>query len=329
MASSSDKIVDMTVMHQIGLQRFSVGVVKRILVTLRSVQADIEGQIRAGLPDRENAAPNPQSLRLNVLLQQVRATQREAHRAIRTQVEGDLAGLAATEAEFINRLGRIAVGTEVALATVSAEQLRAATMSQPFQGKTLRDWTEQFEAGDARRMREQITIGYLEGESIPQIARRVRLTSKISEHGAESLVRTSVTHINARAVTESAKANPHLFPRYQWVSVLDSRTTPICQSRAGKIYRHGSGPMPPAHVNCRSTTYNLVLDMEPAEDLGFAGWLARQPVVDQRDVLGATRYKLYKEGGLTVDRFTDTAGRQLTLDELKARDTEAFRRAGL
>lgn len=39
---------------------------------------------------------------------------------------------------------------------------------------------------------------------------------------------------------------------YQWVSVIDSRTTEICRERDGTVYAYGEGPMPPAHINCRS-----------------------------------------------------------------------------
>ena len=39
-----------------------------------------------------------------------------------------------------------------------------------------------------------------------------------------------------------------------WVSTLDGRTSPICQARDGIVFPVSSGPRPPAHPNCRSTT---------------------------------------------------------------------------
>jgi SPP1 gp7 family putative phage head morphogenesis protein len=42
------------------------------------------------------------------------------------------------------------------------------------------------------------------------------------------------------------------YSRYMWVSVLDNRTTSICRERNGRIYNFGAGPLPPAHINCRS-----------------------------------------------------------------------------
>jgi SPP1 gp7 family putative phage head morphogenesis protein len=40
---------------------------------------------------------------------------------------------------------------------------------------------------------------------------------------------------------------------YSWVSVIDSRTTAICTQRDGTVYEMGEGPLPPAHIRCRST----------------------------------------------------------------------------
>lgn len=40
---------------------------------------------------------------------------------------------------------------------------------------------------------------------------------------------------------------------YVWVSVIDSRTTDICTQRDGTVYEMGEGPLPPAHIRCRST----------------------------------------------------------------------------
>ena len=47
--------------------------------------------------------------------------------------------------------------------------------------------------------------------------------------------------------------------------------------------------------------------------------------------LGKTRAKLFKEGGLSIDKFTDMNGRPLTLKEMKALDDydAAFRKAKL
>lgn len=62
----------------------------------------------------------------------------------------------------------------------------------------------------------------------------------------------------------------------------------------------------------------------------YQQFLARQPREFQIEVLGEARAKLFREGGLTLDRFVNrTTGRQYTLDELRQREAAAFRRAGV
>lgn len=59
----------------------------------------------------------------------------------------------------------------------------------------------------------------------------------------------------------------------------------------------------------------------------YQQWLKAQAADVQDDVLGKTKAKLFRVGGLTVDRFVDASGKEYTLEELKAQDAAAFKRA--
>jgi len=61
----------------------------------------------------------------------------------------------------------------------------------------------------------------------------------------------------------------------------------------------------------------------------YADFLKRQPASFQDEVLGVTKGKLYRNGGLSVDSFVDRRGMEITLDQLAANRPEAFIRAGL
>lgn len=320
---------DLTVLHQIGLQRYSATVVRRMIRTLVDVEQDITAQIAARLPDKDNLR-DPTSLRLQGLLEQVRATQEEGYRVLNGQLDLGLTGAATSEAEFANGLARLQFDPAFSarLATVSVEQLKAAVTSQPFNGRFLREWADQLGTEATRRVKAQITIGYLEGESVPKVVKRVRLAGDVTKRGADLLVRTAFNHVNARAVDAVARANPELFDRQVFTAVLDSRTTPICRSLAGKVFEVGRAPLPPRHPRCRSVLINLVIGQDAPDDMGFERWLKTQPAAEQRDILGPTRYDLWKKGGMAIDRFADK-NRALTLDELRRRDAEAFRKAGL
>ncbi len=58
----------------------------------------------------------------------------------------------------------------------------------------------------------------------------------------------------------------------------------------------------------------------------YGKWFENQDAAYQQEWLGPKRYKLYKEGGYSLDRFVDPrTGRQYNLSELRMRDEETFR----
>lgn len=61
----------------------------------------------------------------------------------------------------------------------------------------------------------------------------------------------------------------------------------------------------------------------------YQQWLKRQSKEFQDDVLGKTRAKLFRDGGLQLDKFVNRAGDQLNLKELAKKHAAAFKAAGL
>lgn len=61
----------------------------------------------------------------------------------------------------------------------------------------------------------------------------------------------------------------------------------------------------------------------------YQTWLEGQSASFQNDVLGQTKGKLFRDGGLKLDRFVNRQGDELTLHELAGREIQAFRAAGL
>lgn len=57
----------------------------------------------------------------------------------------------------------------------------------------------------------------------------------------------------------------------------------------------------------------------------FAQWFDSLPERFQREWLGAARFKLYKEGGYSIDKFTDPLNRTYTLEDMRRLDGETFR----
>lgn len=58
-------------------------------------------------------------------------------------------------------------------------------------------------------------------------------------------------------------------------------------------------------------------------------WLKGQSVSFQDEVLGVTKARLFRDGGLQLDKFVNRNGDELTLSDLATKHAEAFRAAGL
>lgn len=64
-------------------------------------------------------------------------------------------------------------------------------------------------------------------------------------------------------------------------------------------------------------------------DVNYDDFLKRQSRDFQDEVLGVTKARLWRRGGLTLDKFVNRQGDELTLSELARSDAGAFRAAGL
>lgn len=356
MPSVNEKILDFEIRHQVGLHRLGTGVVKRVIGLLNQVDADLVAQIIKFDPSEVSGEWSRK--RIEKMLEAIRVINRDAYRVVERRITGELVDFAGYEAEFQGRLINSALNIGWDIVQPSADQLAAAVTARPFQGKFLKEWVQGLEAGRFARLRDAIRIGFVEGEGIDKIVRRVRGTQaakyrdgvlEISRRSAEAMVRTAINHTATKAKDLLFEENSDLIKSVKWVSTLDSRTTEICMSRDGKVYELGSGPRPPAHINCRSTVIpitksfrELGLDIDevpagtrasmngqvPGEQT-YPAWLKQQPREIVVEALGPTKAKLFLDGGLKIDRFVDPTGQAFTIDELRQREAGAFAKAGL
>ena len=259
--------------------------------------------------------------------------------------------------------------SEVPLVATSLAQVRAAAFSRPFQGRLLSEWLTDVESGRAALIRDSIRIGIVEGQTNDQIVRRIMgLRSNGYEDGLlnrsrrdiEAVVRTAVSHVAQGARDAFYQANDDMVKGVKWLSTLDGRTSEPCRLRDGLEYTNEthrpighsvpwlSGPGR-LHWQCRSTSTPIIKAWEElgltAEEIGegtrasmdgqvpesttYGDWLKGQPAARQDEVLGPTRGKLFRSGGLELDRFYNDKGKYLTLDELRDRDAQAFERVGI
>lgn len=112
---------------------------------------------------------------------------------------------------------------------------------------------------------------------------------------------TVIQHIAANV--NGAVANS-IWEEYEWISVLDNHTTQICISRNGLRWVYGKGPIPPAHVGCRSTTAP-VTSKGPLRDMpSYAVWARAQSEAFREDAFdGEPGSKYAGSKPLTLEEF--------------------------
>lgn len=359
--SANEELLDAQIRHAIYLQRFGGGQVNRFIALLNRADSDLVDIIKtrvAKIAERGYDTGPSTTRRLNAVLDAIRELNAEAYAAAGKQLTADLVDFVVYERDW--HIAQIEQPLPVAVQVIqpTAEIVTAAALKRPFQGRLLKEWLSGVEEARAIRVRDAIRLGLVEGETIDQMVRRIRGTRaasyqdgllEIDRRGAAAMVRTAVNHTSNAARQAVFEDNESLIKGIRWVSTLDARTTPVCQARDGKLYPVSNGPRPPAHIGCRSTTVSVLksyrdlglnvddappgmrasLNGQVPADLTYGDWLRKQPTEFQDDVLGPSKGKLFRQGGLPIDRFVDRAGRELTLAELRVADPAAFRRAGL
>lgn len=155
---------------------------------------------------------------------------------------------------------------------------------------------------------------------------------------------TLVNHFTNRVKGRVIQNNRDKIKGYQWVSVMDSRTSTFCRWADGKVWNYdtGTGSLtapyePPNHNNCRSSTTPIFYSYSelglgpeykddfpgtPPKQTTYYDWLQRQPVSIQKEVLGLTRYNLWKKQNVSPTRFYNNRGKYLTLPELQEKNIE-------
>lgn len=372
MATANEDIRDELIRRQMQTVRLASGLGLRMRRLLESadteLRADLERRLRVLVSPRVRFGKLT-TRRLENMDRAIRRILRPVYDDLRKLTRDELLELATLEAQFVSNAvaGNLPVIADLNLP--DSNVLRSAVLSRPFQGKLLRQWMQQLETGDRRRISDAVRTGLALGEPTAAIGRRVFGTARnpdagargITKRGAQTIANTAVTHVVNQAKQALYLANRSLIPRELYVATLDSRTTRICSSLDGRVFPVGEGPIPPVHVNCRSTRVPAVdgalagtrpanrateraleglrgaerraaveqlVGQVPAAE-AFPTFLRRQSVAFQEENMGVTKARLFRRGGLELDRFVTPQGRELTIEELRRREPDAFRRAGL
>lgn len=259
-------ILDGVVAHTVNLLRVAGSERAAVLKMLQG----LESSLIKDLEDVTGKTPLNVA-RLKALLAQTSGTISTAYDAIAKHNGKTLSKIAQLEATKTVNVVNDALNVAVTTVGHTPAQLAAIASKVLVNGKHPSEWWKDQDASTRDRFATAMREGMLKGESIDDLARRVRGTKdrgytngimQVSKAQAEALVRTSVLTTANTARIESLKANGDVVKGIQWIATLDSRTTPICRALDGlqwtlpdlKPVGHDKAfPGPTAHWNCRST----------------------------------------------------------------------------
>ena len=349
--SVNSEIRDAIIQHAVWLERYKAGEVARILALLNKSEKEAMDALAAGLAGIEERGydiGDKAQKKADDLIANIKAKRSSAYGDASATVAGNLKELAHYETGFAAQIITGAAGgalEAVKLTMPPAAQIDAAVTKKPFQGRLLREWFNGLERADGQRIADAVKIGIIEGRTTDQIVRQIRGTKalnysdgilEISRRDARSVVSTATAHVANTARDDLYAANDDILVGEQWLATLDSRTCPRCGALDGKVFKIGAAPKRPLHFGpCRCTTVPYFGETETQgtrasqdgpvpEKTTYEQWLKSQKPDVQDDILGEARAKLFREGNLKLDRFSNPSGKAYTLEELRKRDKGVF-----
>jgi len=394
-STANRELGDAYLRHQIHLLRGAKGEAARINALLDENEKEIAGILRAyDSSGGSGGIISPAAQRRLVNLQaEIAALRSKGWKKSMGELDEAMVVLAKGEPVIMDEINRTVSPVVLNNKIPTAQTLRSIVKSRPFQGKVLKEWATTMESADLARIRHQIQLGMSSGESMQTITRRVFGTlrqegtdgvTNITRNQVRAITRTAVQHVANQARREFALLNKDISPEERYTATLDSRTTLICMSLDGKVFKVGVGPYPPIHFQCRSirrqifgseflghrpakqvTNQMLVRQYTRENDLKiiasrdllplghkgkFDAWARKrireligpvpaavnyetfarsQSLEFLEDTLGKTKARLFRDGGLPLERFVHRNGDELTIAEIAGRDKDAFLNAGL
>lgn len=337
MQTANEIIRDKTIAHIIYLQRYYSSTSKKVMDLLRETEKDLVRQLKT--LDLDNQMTIPQ---IDARLESVRAILNEGYALAGKDLLAHMKDAAEYEQEW--QIKAIDSSTPIVLdmVAVAPVTLFAAIESKPLQGKLIKEWIDKLNTDSYTRIQDAVRMGLVEGESYADVVKRVTGTralqytdgvTSLNARQAQALVSTAMSHATNTATETFYKANDDLIKGWQFLSTLDFRTTTLCKSLDGKVFKLGEGSRPPIHIRCRSTTVPVLkswkemgmkdppagtrssLDGQISDTINYDEWLRKQSHEHQNEALGVGKAEIFRSG-VKLDRFVEN-GKELTLEQLK------------
>lgn len=174
----------------------------------------------------------------------------------------------------------------------------------PANGIVLSDFVKALGPAAALAATQTLQRAAVNRSPLDETLQAVAAIRKRLEAQDRAVLATALQSVSAQSQAAFAKIVG--IEEYEWVSVLDNRTSDICRSRSGQRYKYGDGPLPPAHPNCRSCIVP-VIETANIPNPNFKDWVEGLPPRVRKDMFA----------GPIGERFEGT--RAITLNAYKGK----------
>jgi SPP1 gp7 family putative phage head morphogenesis protein len=191
---------------------------------------------------------------------------------------------------------------------ISDSLIKRLIKESAFEGDIIENFLEDQRISLTKNTIRKFNIGVSQGLSTDNIIKSLKANvTNISARNLTILTRTATTNVLNSAKHEVYKRNE--IERYQYVAILDKKTTKICQKLDGKVFRMDdpTAPRPPQHYQCRSSTIPIFSDDDIIKET-YAEWNARQ--TDKN-------IKVKKDGSFEVNQKEIMTLKKLQKEEAK------------
>jgi SPP1 gp7 family putative phage head morphogenesis protein len=357
--SVNNELLNRAIRHAVYLEQIKAKEVARMMRFMDSrLLPDLERLLASRLSAVGLKGGGMRAKRFTALIGEVKALLSEGMGSMRRIQADRMIKVGNLEAQWQAGALRQTVPLDMTFRTPTIGAIRSALTSKPMQGRLLSKWYSDLATSTAKNISDQLTMGFLQGESIDRLSARIMGIPNIEKSFAgtstraqvrrhvRTVTRTATNHIASNARDLTYAENKDIIKRVRYVATLDSRTSDVCQSLDGQEFPVGQGERPPMHHQCRSTTVPITmswkeLGIKGAKDARLGGrafrdvktglngispkeisygqWLKMQSSKVQDHIFGASQAKLFRSGKVKFDRFFDN-GRKLSIRELARRE---------
>lgn len=343
---SEVELQDAILKHALELQRLSAHEEREAI----KVMVELERELKQLLATMDWT--DARKRELDALIKQARAAIDSRYAMIAGQVDTHTIMLTVAE-KTVTAIEAFAMPSEAVLASLAKDILIDGAPSSAWWARQAEDTAFKF----AAEVRQGVLLGEGNEKIVARIAGEEGFLDQ-SRRNVRALVHSSVQTAANRARLETYRKNFKHAAGVRWLATLDSRTCKQCMALDGSIWlfdgkdittgkKVNGDPIDfrdaPAHWNCRCVLSPVPKSLDaifgttgidkriaegrvraskdgPTTATTMDAFLKRQSDEFVDEMLGPGRADLWRRGTITISDLVSGTGRELTLDELRARN---------